>query len=133
MRVGYGIAPAELTALISRQRAMYCVSNLAQAAALAALEDSAHIRKAVENNTAQAERLVPAISELGYSTTATWANFVYCDLGEDAGHFATRLHSEGIAVRTLTQWGAPHAIRITIGTPEQNTELLRVLRKLKHT
>lgn len=131
VRVGYGIAPAGLTALISRQRAMYCVSNLAQAAALAALEDPAHIRKAVENNTVQAERLVPAISELGYSTTVTWANFLYCDLGEDAGHFAARLHSKGIAVRTLTQWGAPQAIRITIGTPEQNDALLRVLRKLK--
>lgn len=132
VRVGYGIAPAELTALISRQRAMYCVSNLAQAAALAALEDSAHIRKAVENNTAQAERLVPAISELGYSTTETWANFLYCDLGQDASKFAARLQAEGIAVRALAQWGAPQAIRITIGTPEQNNALLKALRKLKH-
>ena len=131
VRVGYGIAPAELTALISRQRAMYCVSSLAQAAAMAALEDSAHIRKAVENNTAQAERLVPALSELGYSTTVTWANFLYCDLGQDAGNFAARLQTEGIAVRALSQWGAPQAIRITIGTPEQNDALLRVLRKLK--
>ena len=132
VRVGYGIAPGELTALISRQRAMYCVSNLAQAAALAALEDLAHIRKAVENNTAQAGRLVPAISELGYSTTATWANFLYCDLGKDAGTFAARLQAEGILVRALAHWGAPQAIRITIGTPEQNKALLRVLRKLKH-
>lgn len=132
VRVGYGIAPAELIALISRQRAMYCVSNLAQAAALAALEDSPHIRKAVENNTAQAERLVPALSELGYSTTVTWANFLYCDLGEEAGNLAAHLQAEGIVVRALAPWGAPQAIRITIGTPEQNDALLRVLRKLKH-
>ncbi len=132
VRVGYGIAPAELTARISRQRAMYCVSNLAQAAALAALQDSAHIRKAVENNTGQAERLVPEISELGYSTAPTWANFLYCELGQDAGNFAARLEAEGIVVRALTQWGAPQAIRVTIGTPEQNDAFLKALRKLKH-
>ena len=132
VRVGYGIAPAELTKLISRQRAMYCVSNLAQAAALAALEDPAHIRKAVENNSDQAERLVRAISELGYSTSVTWANFIYCHLGQDAGNFAARLQVEGIVVRALAQWGAPHAIRFTIGTPEQNDALLRALRKLKN-
>jgi histidinol-phosphate aminotransferase len=132
VRVGYGIAPAELTELISRQRAMYCVSNLAQAAALAALEDPAHIRKAVENNSDQAERLVPAISELGYSTSVTWANFIYCHLGQDAGNFAARLQVESIVVRALAQWGAPHAIRFTIGTPEQNDALLKALRKLKN-
>ncbi len=132
VRVGYGIAPAELTARISRQRAMYCVSNLAQAAALAALQDSAHIRKAVENNTGQAERLVPEISELGYSTAPTWANFLYCELGQDAGNFAARLEAEGIVVRALAQWGAPQAIRVTIGTPEQNDAFLKALRKLKH-
>jgi histidinol-phosphate aminotransferase len=133
VRVGYGIAPAELTARVSRQRAMYCVSNLAQAAALAAIEDTAHIRKAVENNTHQAERLMQAISELGYATTVTWANFLYCDLGQDAREFSARLEAEGILVRELERWGAPQAIRITIGTPEQNDALLRALRKLKRS
>ncbi len=99
VRVGYGIAPANLMARISRQRAMYCVSNLAQAAALAALEDEAHIRKSIENN---------------------------------ATRFAEQLQHEGIAVRALELWGAPQAIRITIGTPGQNDALLRALRKVKN-
>jgi histidinol-phosphate aminotransferase len=120
-------------ARISRQRAMYCVSSLAQAAALAALEDSAHIRKAVENNTDQSEQLIAALSELGYTTTVPWANFLYCELGSDATTFAEQLRREGIAVRALEQWGAPQAIRITIGTPEQNDAFLRALRKLKNS
>ena len=131
VRVGYGIAPAGLVARVSRQRAMYCVSNLAQAAALAALKDSGHIRKAVENNTDQSERLIQAISKLGYAATVTWANFLYCELGQDARAFAERLEVEGIVVRALDQWGAPQAIRITIGTPGQNDALLTALRKLK--
>ena len=130
-RVGYGIAPTGLITRISSQRSMYCVSNMAQAGALAALGDEAHIRKAVENNTDQAERMFQAISALGYAVVPTWANFLYCDLGQDAADFAERLERKGIAVRPLAPWGASQAIRITIGTPEQNDALLGTLRKLK--
>ncbi len=119
LRVGYGIAPAKLIQGISRQRSMYCVSTLAQAAASAALDDKAHIRTAVENNTAQAELLIPALSELGYAVSATWANFLYCELGRDASSFVDSLYGLGVAVRGLEQWGAPQAIRITIGTPTE--------------
>jgi histidinol-phosphate aminotransferase len=130
-RVGYGIAPTGLMTLISSKRSMYCVSNLAQAGALAALKDEAHIRKAVENNTDQAERTFQAILALGYLVVPTWANFLYCDLGKDAAEFTQRLQRDGIAVRALAPWGAPQAIRITVGTPEQNDILLEALRKLE--
>lgn len=130
IRVGYGIASAELIARIARQRAMYCVSSLAQAGALAALEDVGHIRKAVENNSDQSQRLGEELCQLGYKITPTWANFLYCQVGEDAHRVAQHLTSEGIAIRTLDQWGAPQAVRITIGTPEQNDALLRALKKL---
>jgi histidinol-phosphate aminotransferase len=131
VRVGYGIAPAKLITQISRQRAVYGVSNLAQAAALAALDDEAHIRKAVENNTSESERLFVALSEIGYAAPTPWANFLYCNLSGDARTFAERLQRERILVRALDQWGDPQAIRITIGTPEQNHALLRALRRLK--
>jgi histidinol-phosphate aminotransferase len=130
-RVGYGIASADLIARISRQRSMYCVSALAQAGALAALEDSAHIRKAVENNTKESQRMFQELSEIGYALTPTWGNFLYCEIGQDARNFTGRLKNEGIWVRPLEKWGAPQAIRITIGTPEQNDALLREMKKLK--
>jgi histidinol-phosphate aminotransferase len=131
IRVGYGIASEELISRISPQRSMYCVSNLAQAGALSALEDSAHIRRAVENNTHESEQLHQALSEIGYAVTPTWGNFLYCVIKQDASNFADRLRAEGIWVRPLTKWGAPDAIRITIGTPEQNDALLRAMKKLK--
>ncbi len=130
-RVGYGIASAELIARIARQRPMYCVSSVAQAGALAALEDASHIRKAVENNTDQSERLFKAISAMGYAVTPTWGNFLYGEMGRDARVVAERLRLDGILIRPLDQWGAPQAIRITIGTPEQNEELLRAMKNLK--
>jgi histidinol-phosphate aminotransferase len=131
VRVGYGIASPQLIARISRQRSMYCVSSLAQAGAIAAMEDSAHIRRTVENNTEQAQRLFHEISEIGYAVTPTWGNFLYCSVGQDAGKFAERMRLEGILVRPLNSWGAPESVRITIGTPQQNDVLLRALNKLK--
>jgi histidinol-phosphate aminotransferase len=130
-RIGYGIASARLVESISRHRALYSVSSLAQAGALAALDDNAHVRKAIDNNTGQSERLVPALAGLEYKTTVPWANFLFCELGQDAVKFAQRLQHEGIALRALGQWGAPQAIRMTIGTPEQNDALLKAMQKLK--
>jgi histidinol-phosphate aminotransferase len=120
VRVGYGIGPAELMSYFARMRTTFSVSAPAQAAALAAIEDEAHIHKALVNNAEQAECLAGGLRELGYEPVPTWANFLYCELGEDAAAVALRLQSEGVIVRPLGPWGATTAIRVTIGTPEQN-------------
>lgn len=130
IRVGYGIGPAELMSYFARMRTTFSVSVVAQAAAVAALEDQAHIRKALENNAEQAGRLMQGLAEFGYRVVPTWANFLYCELGEDAAAVAKRLLAEGIIVRPLGPWGAPTAIRITIGTPEQNEIFLKAFRKV---
>jgi len=130
VRVGYGIGPAELMTYFARMRTTFSVSSVAQAAAIAALEDEAHTRKALDNNTEQAPRLVAAIAEMGYHVVPTWANFIYCDLGEDAAVVAKRLQAEGVIIRALGPWGAPGAIRITIGAPEQNDVFLRAFKKV---
>lgn len=130
VRVGYGLGPAELMSYFARMRTTFSVSVLAQAAALAALEDVAHTRKAVENNAEQAERLIREISSLGYRVVPTWANFLYCELGEDAAAIARRFQAEGVIVRPLGPWGAPTAIRVTIGRPEQNEIFLKAFKKV---
>jgi histidinol-phosphate aminotransferase len=130
VRVGYGVGPAELMSYFARLRNTFSVSTVAQAAALAALEDEAHIAKALRNNTEQAQRLTAEISELGYSVVPTWANFLYCELGEDAAEFAQRMQAEGVIIRPLGPWGAPTAIRVTIGTPEQNDLFLKAFKKV---
>ena len=130
VRIGYGIGPAELMSYFARIRTTFSVSVLAQAAALAALDDEAHIQKTLKNNVEQAERLLASITELGYQPIPTWANFLYCELGDDAAAVAKRLQAEGVIVRPLGPWGAPTAIRITIGTPEQNDIFLKAFKKV---
>ena len=128
VRIGYGIGPGELMSYCARLRTTFSVSSVAQAAAVAALDDEAHVRKALANNTEQAQRLADGLAELGVRVIPTWANFLYCELGEDAAAIANQLQTEGVIVRPLGPWGAPTAIRVTIGTPEQNGVFLQAFK-----
>jgi histidinol-phosphate aminotransferase len=130
LRVGYGIGPAELMADFGRMQTMFSVSVLAQAGALAALDDDAQIELTVRNNAAGAEFLLKELSGLGYRVIPTWANFVYCEVREGASTVARRMQAEGILIRALGAWGAPTAIRVTIGTPEQNQRFLATFKTI---
>jgi histidinol-phosphate aminotransferase len=129
IRVGYGIGPTAFMSQVEHMRTTFSVSGVAQAAAVAALTDQAHIQKTLENNARQCERLIKEMTRLGYRVTPTWANFLYCDLEEDAANVAKHMQQEGVLIRPLGPWGAPTAIRVTIGTPEQNDLFLKALRK----
>ena len=130
LRMGYGLGPAELLGYCARMQNTFSVSSVAQAAALAAMEDHDHIFRTLANNANQAQVLGVGLSELGYRVIPTWANFLYCDLGEDAAEVAQRLHSEGVRVRPLGAWGAPTCMRVSIGSPEQNEKLLAGMAKI---
>jgi histidinol-phosphate aminotransferase len=130
VRVGYGIGPAELMSYFARMRTTFSISVVAQAGAVEALKDEAHTRRALENNAQQADLLLEAMRDLGYRPVPTWANFIYCEIGEDAGAFAKRMQAEGIIIRPLGPWGAPTAIRVTIGTPDQNQIFLKAFKKV---
>lgn len=130
LRVGYGLGPAELLGYCARMRNTFSVSSVGQAAALAALDDDNHIQRVVENNVLQSRVLSQGLSGLGYRAVPTSANFVFCDLGEDAAAHADRLQNEGVAVRPLGPWGAPNCIRVTIGTAEQNQAFLQAAQRV---
>jgi histidinol-phosphate aminotransferase len=130
-RVGYAIAPAELIQYFMRVKTVFSVSSVAEAGALAGLRDAAHVQKTVENNCKGAEYLTRKIAEIGLKALPTWTNFLYIDLGEPASPFAKRLEAEGVIVRPMTgNWNAPTAIRVTIGTPEQNELFLSAIKKV---
>jgi len=71
VRVGYGIGPAQLMSYFARMRTTFSVSAVAQAAAIAALDDEAHIQKTLKNNAEQAERLIAAMGDLVYRPVPT--------------------------------------------------------------
>ena len=130
LRIGYGLGPAELLSYCTRMRSTFSVSSMAQAAAFAALDDRTHVAHTISNNSEQAQILGVALSEMGFRVVPTWANFLYCDLGREAGEVAEKLRGQGIGVRPLGGWGAPSCLRVSIGTAAQNRALLQALGKV---
>ena len=132
LRIGYGIGPARLISLFTPLRTIFSLSSVAQAAAVAALRDQEHVAKAVKNNAKQAEVLSEELSGFGIRVPQIWANFLYCEIGQNAAAVAERLHSAGIIIQPLELWGAPTAIRVSIGKPEENRRFLDALRDLRN-
>ncbi len=130
LRIGYALGPAELLERFRKMRSTYSISLPAQAAAAAALDDKEHVQHSVTANASGAERLINELSDLGFHPLFTWANFIYCDIGRNAEEFSHRMMEEGVLIRGLGGWSAPHAIRVSIGTPEQNQAFVTAFRNV---
>jgi histidinol-phosphate aminotransferase len=130
IRLGYACGDPELLRYFSRVRNSFSVSVVAEAAGLAAIRDEHHIRKTVENNAVGAAWLMERFREVGIHALTTSANFIHFTVDEDATAFTKRMQAEGVIVRSLAPWGNPHAVRVSIGTPEQNETFIRALKKV---
>jgi histidinol-phosphate aminotransferase len=128
-RVGYGMGPAELISYLTRLKTAFIVNGLGEAGALAALDDREHYEKSMRNNSAQLTIVTRQLRELGYAPVESWANFLYIETGEDASALSRRLQMNGVIVRPLTgSWGARTAIRVSIGSPEENRKFIEALK-----
>ncbi len=121
IRVGYGVAPADVVLETSKVRRAFDVSATAQAAALASLGDDAELARRRAQNTRGREQLIAALREHGLEPAGpALGNFVYVDVG-DGRAFFERLLRQGVIVRPLASFGAPEAIRVSVGTEDENS------------
>ncbi len=128
LRVGYGIGDPDAIALLNRIRPPFNVNSLAQAAALAALEDESHVLECVRLIDAGRHFLYDEFKTLGIKYVPSRANFILVDVGRSAADIYQNLLREGVIVRPLTSFGMETALRITIGTPQENRKLVKGLR-----
>jgi histidinol-phosphate aminotransferase len=127
LRVGYGIASPEVVDAIDLVRHPFNANAIGQAAALAALEDPGHVRRTLDLNRVERARMEAALLDRGLQFLPSLANFLCVQLGMPAGEVYRRLLSKGVIVRPLVAYGMPDALRISIGTPDENTNLLEAL------
>ena len=130
LRIGYGIGPAELLAEMNKVRAPFNTSGVAQAAALAALDDAEHVRRSVESNRAGLAQLSRGLERMGVQFVPSAANFLLVNFGGDAQIVADELLRQGVIVRPMRWMGFPNAIRVTVGTKEENNRFLDALAQM---
>lgn len=130
LRIGYGIMRPEIAQWMNRTREPFNVNQMAQAAAIAALDDPEHVRRSVAMNTAGKQAFYTAFEELGLAYAPTYGNFVWFDTGKDCRAVFDALLHKGVITRTGDIFGAPSHLRVTIGTPEENAKFLNALREV---
>ena len=130
LRVGYGVADADCVALLNRIRQPFNVNSLAQVAALAALEDDSHILECLRMIEAGRHFLSDEFNSLELKYAPSRANFILVDVGRSASDVFQRLLKEGVIVRPMTSFGMESALRVTIGTPEENRRFIKALKKV---
>jgi len=126
LRIGYGLASAEIADLLQRARQPFNANAIAQAGAIAGLADVEHQQK-TKTITDEGRKLIEhTFSRMGLKYVPSSANFVLVRVG-DGGEVFKRLMKRGIIVRSMVSYHLPEYIRVSIGTPEQNERFLSEL------
>jgi histidinol-phosphate aminotransferase len=124
MRVGYGIASSSIIHNLYKLRPPFNVTTLSLVAAEAALQDEAFVQKSISNNFTQMKRYEEFAENFGLKFIDSYTNFITIVLNDDknSSDIAQNLLKQGIIIRDLKSYGL-NAVRITIGTKEQNDRL----------
>ncbi len=126
LRVGYAIAQPTLTDLMNRVRQPFNVNSLAQAAAIAALQDTEFLAKSFTVNREGKAQLQQGFAKLGLTFVPSYANFVLVKVG-DAARVNLELLKRGVIVRPVAGDGFPEWLRVSIGLPHENQKFLEAL------
>lgn len=129
LRVGYIVARADVAEMINKVREPFNVNSLAQAAALAALQDkSGHVEKAVKMAKSGRELFMKTFKSMGLEYVPTKANFVLVNVRRDSTAVFKYLLKKGIIVRDMAGWGLKGFIRVNSGLPKENQAFIKAFR-----
>jgi len=130
LRIGYSVSHADIADILNRVRQPFNTNMPAQAAALAAIDDQAHVQSSVQLNTQGLKQYAKAFDQSGLEYIPSIANFIAVDLKRQAMPVYEKLLRKGVIVRPVASYNMPEHLRITIGTQAQNTRVLKALEQI---
>jgi histidinol-phosphate aminotransferase len=138
MRIGYGVAPKEIIAALLRTQPAFHCGSVAIAAARASLEDRDHFRRSREVNAEGKKFLYRCFEELGLRYLPSQANFILLiNLPYDVEAINQAMLRRGVIIRPTSPFGLPQALRVTVGTREENERMItafgQALEELDHS
>ena len=119
LRIGYGMAPAEMIDILQKTRQPFNVNGIAQAGALAGLADAEHQARTKAVTDEGRALFQKAFAEMGLEFVPSYANFVLVHVGDGRRVFEELL-KQGIIVRAMDSYKLPAWVRVSVGTPEEN-------------
>ena len=128
LRIGYGIAPPGLVETLNRVRQPFNCSLVGQAAARAALKDTDHVKESQGSNAAGKAFLYRAFNDMGLRYIETEGNFIMLYVEPSGAEITDALLKQGVIVRPMSGYGYPNAVRVTIGTQQENERFIKALK-----
>jgi histidinol-phosphate aminotransferase len=126
LRIGYGLASPQVAAILQKARQPFNANSMAQAAALAAMNDTEHVAKTMQTNREGLAFYEQAFAARGLEYVPSAANFVLVKVGDGDDLFAKMLR-KGVIVRAMSGYKLPEWVRISVGTMEENKRCIEVL------
>jgi histidinol-phosphate aminotransferase len=133
LRIGYGVMPRELADMLHRVRMPFNVNSLAQAAAVAALDDTEFTRRTLEVIHSGLDDLYAGLDRRKINYYPTQSNFFLVDVDRDADEVFEAMLRQGVIVRSMRSYGYPRFIRVNVGLPTENARLLEALDRVLGT
>jgi histidinol-phosphate aminotransferase len=130
LRVGYGISKPEIINAMMKVRTPFNANRLAQIAAIAALDDTNHIKRSRKNNEQGKKYFYKELKKLKVFFLPTFANFVFVNFATDSKEIFDALQQRRIITRMIKEYGFPNALRISIGSPSENKKLIQALQEI---
>lgn len=127
LRVGYLIGHPDVVNVINCARQPFNVNSLALVGAKAALLDQEFLQRTAQLNDRERTRVTNALTKFGFEVVPSQGNFVLVNINRNAEEFCTTLLNKGAIIRSMQGYGLPTYVRISIGTEEENTELLNFI------
>jgi histidinol-phosphate aminotransferase len=132
VRVGYGVAAAELVTELGKTRRAFDITTPGQEAALASLDAPEELARRRDQNKQGRAELERLLRKAGYDVVpASVGNFVYAQVDDDAHTVFDALVRQGVIVRPLAGFGSPNAFRVTVGTPDEHAFLADALTRIR--
>jgi histidinol-phosphate aminotransferase len=130
LRIGYAVAHPDVVRDLERIRPPFNANRMAQAAAMAALDDEAFLKRTITVNRKGLEWMAKGLTAMGLRVYPSLTNFVLVDVGQDCRAVFQRLLAEGIVARPMPGIKGGSHLRISIGTEEQNRKCIGALKKV---
>jgi histidinol-phosphate aminotransferase len=128
LRIGYSISNPEIAGILNRVRQPFNTNMLAQTAAIASLEDFAHVNASVAMNLAGKAFLENSFNEMNLHYLPSMGNFISVNVKQNGQALYQKMLHHGVIVRPVANYAMPEYLRITIGTQQQNQRFVETLK-----
>jgi len=130
LRIGYGVMHEDVAAVLNKVRQPFNANLLAQAGAVAALNDDVFLDRTRDLIVDEREKLSRKLEQLGFHSFKSSANFLLVDMGRSADEIYEKLLYQGVIARSMSSYGYPEFLRVSIGLEYENIRFIDSLKKI---